>query len=641
MLESAIQAIASTLSASFSVPVRSTPDLESDDLAVVRDALAREPAEVALFEMNGGRFAAVFWGAEAAHILLAGPYRALTDPQDDLPRLSEIETQRLGQALMAAAPSLTGIAEQPRRLLDSSRQMEILSSAIIAISGELQLNAVLRVITDLARTFASAKYAALGVPNAEGLLETFITDGVSREVEERIGHRPRGLGLLGRLLHERNPVRLDDLSQHPDSIGFPEHHPPMKSFLGVPIIARSGEVIGSLYLAEKQAAGGFTADDEHLIELLARHAAVAIDNARLYRRLEIDERRLGQILDELPEAVMLLEQGPDRVVVMNQQARRLLDVDPALPIDLEHFCPDCVFYSASEAVVGIEETPFVRSLLTGTPAEREEMSVLTPRGKQRTLLVNSAPVELEDVVGAHISVFQDITEIRDADRIKDDFLSLVSHELRTPLTTIHGGAQLLLKEMDHLEPEIRDELLADIHQESARLSALIQNMVQLTHIRAGRIAFEPEPVLVRMLVERCVRQFAELDPGRAIRVDVGPEVVAMADADRVDEMLRNVMHNALKYTPAGTPIDVHGRVFGDVVELEVRDHGPGIPERDMAQVFDRFERGSQASSGSSGMGLGLYLVRLLVEAQGGEVAIELPEDGGTSVIFTLPRAVDE
>ncbi len=642
MLDQTLRSIVATVAAGSGVQVRPAVDLAPAEASKARAALSGNLGLCLGVDLGGGRYLTVAWGTGDVEFLLAGPYlRDHMVSSGANPQLDSDAEARLSRALEAAAGGLREIAGAPRRLLDSSRQIEILSSAVIAISGELQLDAVLRAITELARTFAAAKYAALGVPDASGRLETFITDGMAHSDIEKIGRLPVGRGLLGTLLRGHGPIRLDDLAAHPDAIGFPEHHPPMRTFLGVPIVSRAGEVIGSLYLTEKQTAGGFTVEDEQLIELLARHAAVAIENARLYQLLAADERRLHQILDELPEGVMLLEPAPNRVVVMNQHARNLLDLRPQLPLALDGLCAECEFYDASNRRLPIEATAFARSLITGEPAAREELSVVTPSGVRRTLLVNSAPIQLDDTSGAHICVFQDITAIRDADMLKDDFLSLVSHELRTPLTTIHGGAQLLVSEGERLDPGVRSELLADIHQESARLAALIQNMVQLTHIRAGRVAFEPEPVLLRMLAQRCVRDLAELDPEREMRVDVAPDAVAMADADRVDEMLRNVLHNALKYTPPGTLIEVVGRVDGDSVKLVVRDHGPGIPERDLAHVFDRFERGSQAASGTAGMGIGLYLVRLLVEAQGGTVSIELPDDGGTSVIFTLPRAVGE
>ncbi len=639
MYGSVIGTITSTLSASLGLPVRSRSELSSWERDVVLDGLRDAEEHVVCLSIAGQHFMSVSLLGHPVELLLAGPYRQSQDPDSDAILLSTDEVHRVQAALDAAATGLRKIVTVPQRLLDTSRQMEILSSAIIAISGELDVDTVLQTITDLARTFASAKYAALGLPNSKGGLETFITAGISPALEGQIGHRPSGLGLLGTLLREPKPVRVQDLTTHPDFVGFPKHHPAMKSFLGVPILARGGEIIGSIYLAEKRSSSGFTVDDEMLIELLARHAAVAIENARLYRRLEIDERRLGQILDQLPAAVMLIETDPERIVVINRQAQRLLDIDHQPPILVREIESMCTFYNALDEKVGVGDTPLVRCVRTGEVVEREELTVTNRAGVKHDLLVNSAPVWIEGAIDAYICVFQDITEIRDADRLKDDFLSLVSHELRTPLTTIHGGAQLLLKESDHLDREIRDDLLADIHRESARLAAVIQNMVRLTHVRAERVNYEPEPVLLRRVAGRCVRQLVSLDPSREYRVNIGPEIVAMADSERVDEMLRNVVHNALKYTPDGTPIEVSARAVGDFVELSVRDYGPGIPEHEVPRVFDRFERGGQAGSSTSGMGLGLYLVRLLVEAQGGAVTIELPEDGGTRVIFSLPRAV--
>ena len=641
MYGSTEEAITAALSVSLELSVRSGSDLSSDESALAHEALLGSPENTATFTLGRQRFICAAYDGLSKGMILAGPYRLAGDPESEARVLGETEVPKVHSALSAAAEGLRQIIEEPRLRLELARQMEILSSAIVAISGELQLETVLRRITDLARSLASAKYAAVGVPGAQGGLETFITAGMTEDEEARIGRPPAGLGILGLLFRDNRSIRLDDLSQHPYSVGFPAHHPPMKSFLGVPITSRAGTVIGGLYLSEKRFRASFTYEDELLIELLARHAAVAIENAKLYRRLEGEERRLEQILDQLPEAVMLVERDEERVVVMNRRARWLLDVERAVPVPLTVITDRCAFTGPDDEGIRIDDTELMKSIRAGIEVSRAEMAITTAAGRRRTLLVNSAPIKFETVPDACICVFQDITEIRDADRIKDDFLSLVSHELRTPLTTIHGGAQLLLDRTDQMDDGLRNEILTDMNQESARLAGLIQNMVQLTHVRAGRVAFEPEPVLLRMLVERCVNQLSSLDSSRNFIVDVTPDAVAMADADRVDEMLRNVIQNSLKYTPEGTPIEIEGRPHSSRVELSVRDHGPGIPKDEVGEVFERFERGSRASD-SSGMGLGLYLVRLLVEAQSGTVKIELPDDGGTRVVFSLPRAeVDE
>jgi signal transduction histidine kinase len=174
-----------------------------------------------------------------------------------------------------------------------NRQLAALNQAAVAIAGELSLDKVLQQIVEAARDLIGAQYAALGVPDAAGYLETFIYSGLTADQAKQMDHLPRGLGLLGALIHEQRPVRIPRLSDDPRSVGFPPNHPPMASFLGVPIVAGS-ESLGNLYLTNKLSTPEFTADDQALVEMLAAHAAVAIQNARLYQqvgRLAIVEER--------------------------------------------------------------------------------------------------------------------------------------------------------------------------------------------------------------------------------------------------------------------------------------------------------------------------------------------------------------
>lgn len=183
---------------------------------------------------------------------------------------------------------------EPRQQLEiRNRQLATLHQAAIAIAGELSLDKVLQQIVDAARDLIGAQYAALGVPDAAGYLETFIFSGLTVAQAKQMDHLPKGLGLLGALIHEQRPIRIPRLSDDPRSVGFPPGHPPMTSFLGVPIVA-GGESLGNLYLTNKLSTAEFTADDQVLVEMLAAHAAVAIQNARLYQqvgRLAIVEER--------------------------------------------------------------------------------------------------------------------------------------------------------------------------------------------------------------------------------------------------------------------------------------------------------------------------------------------------------------
>ncbi|MFN8454217.1 MAG: GAF domain-containing sensor histidine kinase [Anaerolineae bacterium] len=172
-------------------------------------------------------------------------------------------------------------------------QLKALSEATQAITSELSLEHVLHKIAEAARVLINAKYAALGVHDGHGYLSRFITAGVEPAQHARIGPLPTGHGLLGFFLHRGESLIVKDIAHHPDNSGFPKNHPIMNSLLGVPIFSK-GELIGALYLADKQGGLEFTETDQHLIELLALHAAIAIENANLYektQRLAILEER--------------------------------------------------------------------------------------------------------------------------------------------------------------------------------------------------------------------------------------------------------------------------------------------------------------------------------------------------------------
>lgn len=180
--------------------------------------------------------------------------------------------------------------EEARTALD---QMAALEAATRAIAGVLSLPEVLQLIVDRVRELAGARYAALGIVDGFGGIEQFITSGISEEIRARIGALPRGRGLLGLIVREGRPIRVDDIATDPNRAGFPPHHPPMHTFLGVPVTVK-GRPIGNLYLTEKLGGRPFTEADERLVETFALHAGIAIENARLHedvQRLAIVEER--------------------------------------------------------------------------------------------------------------------------------------------------------------------------------------------------------------------------------------------------------------------------------------------------------------------------------------------------------------
>ena len=212
--------------------------------------------------------------------------------------------------------------------------VEALDLATRGISGVLSFERVLQLIVDRVRELVGARYAALGIADDRGVLERFVTSGLTREQRERIGPLPRGHGLLGVLIHKAESVRIPDIGADPRSYGFPPHHPPMGSFLGVPISVRN-RVVGDLYLTDKQDAAEFSAADQAVVEMFALHAGIAIENAGLHEEVQrlavVEEReRIGQdlhdgIIQSLYALSLSLEDVPEFMSSDPDEARVRVD----------------------------------------------------------------------------------------------------------------------------------------------------------------------------------------------------------------------------------------------------------------------------------------------------------------------------
>ena len=212
--------------------------------------------------------------------------------------------------------------------------VQALDQAVRGISGDLDVDRVLQHIVDRVRELVSAQYAAIGIVDRDGAIERFVTSGISDEQRARIGDLPRGHGLLGLIIRENRAFRIPEISTHPESYGFPEHHPPMSSFLGMPITNR-GIPVGRLYLTNKLGADEFSEADQALVEVFALHAGIAIDNARLHdqvRRLAVvDEReRISRDLhDSVIQAIyaqtLTLDDVPEIAASDPAEASRRVD----------------------------------------------------------------------------------------------------------------------------------------------------------------------------------------------------------------------------------------------------------------------------------------------------------------------------
>jgi signal transduction histidine kinase len=516
--------------------------------------------------------------------------------------------------------------------------------AALAVASEINLEAVLQRIIDLAREVVPARYAALGVANQTGKLEQFLVSGISDEVRENIGPLPEGHGLLGTLIREGKPLLVPDISADPRSVGFPPYHPPMRSLLGAPILLGS-RTLGNLYLTERLDGQPFDERDLASLQILAAHAATAIDRAQLYRQIEASGRRaeeqrdqLRVILDNLPSGV-LIHAVHEGVELANESAVRMLLGDGSPGGTLPVYGRDYRLLRADGTPLTTEERPAQRAL-RGEAVRNQQASIERPDGTRLPVLAQAAPLRSADgAVNRAVIVYQDITQLRQGEQLKDDFLSLISHEFRTPLTAIHGGAHLLSQQGEELDPDTRREILADVVTESGRLDRMLANMLKLAETMAGRLNVITEPVLIAPLARRVTTEVAARAPNHSFAVDVPDSLPpAEGDPELIEQILRNLYENAIKYSPNGGEIRTSAAGDGELVRIEVADQGTGIAPEHVPHLFQRFRRPG-ADPTVRGMGLGLYLSRLLVEAQGGGISAQSEGAGkGSTFAIELPVA---
>lgn len=263
----------------------------------------------------------------------------------------------------------------------------------------------------------------------------------------------------------------------------------------------------------------------------------------------------------------------------------------------------------------------------------------------RELLTSLSP--LRDETGALIGVlgiFHDVTEEQTARRLKDHFLSMASHELRTPVTAIKGLTELLLRTLDvrgTIDSAQLARRLSSIQREADRLAMLSMDLLDISRLHSGALPMHPETHDLTAIVAACVERQRDLlgddDRHHVVLQQPMHPVLVRVEPIRLEQVMGNLLENAVKYSPDGGTIQVTTAVMGQRAQIHVSDPGIGIPAADLSKIFTPFFRGSNASSQTfMGLGLGLYLSKALIEAQGGTMMMHSVEGHGTTVTVTLP-----
>lgn len=532
-------------------------------------------------------------------------------------------------------------------------RLELLSDVSRQVSSSLVLETVLQNIVNAACKLASARYGAMAVFDDSSRIKSFFTHGISPEERRRMGSEPVGRGVLALLKDAREPITLSDLTQHPRSLGFPPNHPMMRTFLGTPVRFR-GRALGNIYLTEKEGGSDFTSEDASLLALFASHAALAINNASQYareldlrKRAETDRARLMAIIDSSAAGIVVAEPPDGRIVTVNQEAKRLVGLGPG-DADLDSRYHQAAVRRKPDGTEYVwDELPIQRAIQDGVKSHGAEVLFELKDGRKIPTLVNAAPVyDADGRLAAAVAVIEDITERREIEQLKTDFLSMVSHDLRGPLAAIKGvSSGLLMTGGSNGVDDILEDV-SSIDEEVDRMSELVGNLLDMSRIEANSMPRDPEVCHLADIVSEGVRRVdtSREGAGREIIVDVPldlPEIYA--DYDQIVRVLINLLSNALKYSPEGSPVLIRSYPSpngGDAMVTEVVDHGMGIPDSEADKIFDKFFRvTSQMGRGRPGSGLGLAICKAIVEAHEGRIWVETEPGEGSTFYFSLPSAV--
>ncbi|AKF10962.1 PAS domain S-box protein [Sandaracinus amylolyticus] len=601
------------------------PELHDDTerlFARLRRGLRVAPYETLLMHKDGRRIpvSVTVWpviGRDGRVLMISASARDISarkEMEDELRRASETE-RRLRDELERVTRASSVVAEELAALPDTSR-----ASLLHTIALQAQL-----------LTCADAVAVAIGSDPGQRF-EDWAVIGIDPELERELG-RPHAIGTLGSVAASGEIVLTGDVATHAAFGGLRDGPPRLHALAAVPIVHR-GRPVGSLFVASTQKGEVFAEADVRVLRMLAARVGPAIETARAYEAVSLKSAWLSAVIEQMPEGVVLTDEH-GRIVSQNEAARRLArdGASGAAAIDTLYEMVD-----ARGAPLPETERPLSRALERHESAAGIELAVRTTEGRAVPILASATPVRVgERVVGA-VLVFRDISVVKELERMRDEWSSIIAHDLRQPLSVISMSTGLL-RHVITLRPSERKTL--DRIQSSTRtLTRMVEDLLDASRIESRRLSITQREIDVGALAREVVERNTNLLAGHELQLVEHGTATVRGDAQRLEQVLVNLISNAHKYGDPGTPIRIE--VLADAepneVDVLVSNRGRGIAPEELPHVFDRFSRSRAArSSKTEGLGLGLYICRGIVEAHGGRIRAESTPGDTTTFRITLPR----
>jgi len=562
------------------------------------------------------------------------------------------ETQRLAEELEQRVIDRT--AEVEREKANTETLLRILTE----VSASLDLDRALSRTLALLNEAVGGEQGTIMLLHAEDNLlhyragYGYLTGG-EQEPSETYGFTLKvGEGLAGWVVETREATLVEDLHQDERWVKAGSASSEHRSSIVAPLLVGE-DVIGVLMVFHRQV-GFFGPERLGMVKAIGGQVAIAINNAHLYELIRDQAERLGSMLrkeqEEASRSQAILEAvadgvvvtGPDnRITFLNTSATAILGLESDNVIDQSLDTFGGIFGKAASTwmqTINDWSNDPASYQVGDSYAEQIELE------DGRIALVHLAPVILQNDFLGTVSIFRDITHEVEVDRLKSEFVATVSHELRTPMTSIRGYVDILLMGAAGALNENQTHFLSIVKNNTERLNILVNDLLDISRIEAGRVTLSPQPLDLRDVAEDILadilRRSQEENKPMAFSLDAAKELPRVrGDAERVRQILGNLVDNAYHYTPENGQITVHlHSANGSEVQVDVEDSGVGISKEDQARIFDRFYRGEDPLVlATPGTGLGLAIVRQLVEMHGGRIWLESGGEGEGSIFsFTLP-----
>jgi PAS domain S-box-containing protein len=534
-------------------------------------------------------------------------------------------------------------------LATRASELSILLDTSNAVSSTLDLDELLQILCQKMIESAKASFCSIYLLDHEGQSLTLRASASARGTDPApaiglsvpIGAAPWHQRVIveGEPLVSRRDIAQSQLTDLDRSLGFPDE---ANSALLIPLLVK-GRVLGAAALGEMRSwdRSPFEHAKIELCQAMARQGALAVENMLAFESIARQSHRMQLIIDNVADGVFSTDLDR-RIVAFNPAAEKITGYRREDVIGRS--CAE-VFHATSQegrdwCSSNCPLTFLTESSRDASPVRRKEW-ITRSDGKPILVLHSIAPlIDQSGETAGLVSVIRDISREEELVRLKSEFISLVSHQLRTPLASISASSEILTtRDLDHAT---RQDVLGILNRQCLRLTRLTSQVLEASSLEEGRLKPALEPLSLAPLIRETVAIFQGRYPGYLFTVQAPDRPqLALGDKASTEVVLDNLLQNAVNYSPDGSRIDVAVMERNDIVVISVADEGVGIPADEVGEVFHRFHRLPNAdATHAEGFGLGLYIARTLVEAQGGTIWAESEAGKGSRFHFSLQRLRD-